>query len=418
MILCNSNGGFYEYSLYQTEWLEFYLDAGVSVMLWNYRGYGRSAGKPDLERIKKDGEVLVNYARTQKNTAVLGVHGESLGGCIATYVAKECVLDFLVADRTFSSIPTLTFFKFGKIVYWIYKLACGDNSDCISDYLNANCFKILMSDPNDAMIDDLASLKSAVALKLLSPDISILQLGYLQPKSLLTVSHIITPSALLSCVESIGRLKNFLDCLSENKPYKATEYFQRIGKGSYQPIHLETDGVLEESLPVCLDRLFAAISKINAGGKSFPCASEGKHGRLGLIIWLMTLDIWGSSVKASEEMLSSHMKAVNTIRGCLQEMQEIQEEYEKSENVLVKQVFKDINTIFNVLIEILGFLEERCGISSDLDETINRPQTDYQKAGILIPVHCGHSGLLNPAEKYLFSKHLLNYLSSSPSTTP
>jgi len=34
----------------------------------------------------------------------LGVHGESLGGMIAVHVAKTKNTDFLLADRTFSSL--------------------------------------------------------------------------------------------------------------------------------------------------------------------------------------------------------------------------------------------------------------------------------------------------------------------------
>ena len=78
----------------------------------------------------------------------------------------------------------------------------------------------------------------------------------------------------------------------------------------------------------------------------------------------MTLDIWGSSLKATEGGMNSLLKSVNIIRGCLQEIQIIQEEYEKSENFIIQQLFKDVNTVFNTLIEILGHLEERCGISS------------------------------------------------------
>jgi hypothetical protein len=34
----------------------------------------------------------------------LGVHGESLGGMIAVHLAKAKKVDFLFADRTFSSL--------------------------------------------------------------------------------------------------------------------------------------------------------------------------------------------------------------------------------------------------------------------------------------------------------------------------
>ena len=54
--------------------------------------------------IKKDGEAVVGFLRETLGVEKIGVHGESLGGCIATYLAWKCDLDFLFADRTFSSL--------------------------------------------------------------------------------------------------------------------------------------------------------------------------------------------------------------------------------------------------------------------------------------------------------------------------
>ena len=387
------------------------MESGISVFLWNYRGYGRSQGKANIERIKKDGEVIVNYLRTQKLVTKLGVHGESLGGCIAIYLAKECVLDFLIADRTFSSLSAVAFFNFGRLAYWIYKLARGDDFDSVSDYLAVNCFKILMSDPNDQMITDLSSLKSGVALKLLFPDSNLVVLEYLKPSSKHLLSHILTPPAISSCTESLIRLHQFLDCINgENNSFESSAYFKTLNRDTYEKIRIDTENYYEENLANCLERFFATISKINAAGKSLVEIINEKYQYLSLLVWLMTLDIWGSSLKASEERTSAHMKCINIIRTCLLEIENIQNEYEKSENIIVQQVFKDVNTIFNVLVEVLGFMEERCGISSDLDETIDKSHVDYHKAGILIPLNCGHSGLLNPSEKFIFSKHLLEYL--------
>lgn len=410
VILCNPNGGFYEFAYYQTEWLDYYNSLGLNVFLWNYRSYGRSGGKANLQKIKKDGEVIVNYIRTEKRVKVLGIHGESLGGCVAVYLAKECVLDFLIADRTFSSLSAVALFKFGKIAYWLFRLFRGDNSENVSDYIDTKCFKILMADPNDMMIDDLSSLKSAVALQIISAGSNIIELGYLKPSTQLNLSYIISPSALAICGDSLYRLKQFSKCLSENKPYQNSEYFKR---DNYERVKLETDTFQEENISNCVDHFFIVINKINAGGKRLSNTVEGRHHKLSLIIWMMALDIWGSSIKASEDRLSCHMKALNTIKRCLQEIQSIQEKHEKSESIIVKQVFKDVNIVFNILIELMGHLEERCGISSDLDETMNRIQPDYQKAGLLIPLQCGHSGILNPMEKHAFTRHLSKFLSES-----
>ncbi len=46
MIICCPNAGYYECLHYENDWIEFYIKNGLSVFLWNYRGYGRSTGTP------------------------------------------------------------------------------------------------------------------------------------------------------------------------------------------------------------------------------------------------------------------------------------------------------------------------------------------------------------------------------------
>lgn len=60
------------------------------MFLWNYRGYGRSKGRPSLEVLKKDGEAIVDYLKKVKGVSKLGVHGESIGGLIASHIAHHC----------------------------------------------------------------------------------------------------------------------------------------------------------------------------------------------------------------------------------------------------------------------------------------------------------------------------------------
>jgi hypothetical protein len=53
----------------------------------------------------RDGEKVYQYVKSSLNiTGKVGIHGESLGGCVASYVAKKNKLDFVFADRTFSGL--------------------------------------------------------------------------------------------------------------------------------------------------------------------------------------------------------------------------------------------------------------------------------------------------------------------------
>jgi len=63
IIICNPNFGFAETQQYCSEWPNFYLDFGINVILWNYRGYGNSTGVPSPENNRADAELVCAWAR-------------------------------------------------------------------------------------------------------------------------------------------------------------------------------------------------------------------------------------------------------------------------------------------------------------------------------------------------------------------
>lgn len=72
MIVCNPNLGFAEGQIYNSEWPNFYLDYGINVVLWNYRGYGQSTGFPSPGRNRRDVELVFSFARNKTNEVVHG----------------------------------------------------------------------------------------------------------------------------------------------------------------------------------------------------------------------------------------------------------------------------------------------------------------------------------------------------------
>ena len=55
MLMCNPNACYYEYAVNQSEWLEYYNNLGINVILWNYRGYGFSTKSLSPKNSKQDG---------------------------------------------------------------------------------------------------------------------------------------------------------------------------------------------------------------------------------------------------------------------------------------------------------------------------------------------------------------------------
>lgn len=89
IMFCNPNGAAYETLFHDTNWPDFYLQHQINVLMWNYRGYGHSEGRPSTIHFQRDGEGLVDYLRNVKHFKKVGVHGYSLGGQVACYLARH-----------------------------------------------------------------------------------------------------------------------------------------------------------------------------------------------------------------------------------------------------------------------------------------------------------------------------------------
>ena len=115
----------------------------------------------------KDGEVMVDYLRNSMNIKKLGVHGVSLGGFIATYLANSRQLDFLVADRAFSSLVNVVKYGFHGVVSWIFLFITWWNYTSSGDLIDTKCYKVTTFDSKDDVIPSLGSLAFGVTSEVL-----------------------------------------------------------------------------------------------------------------------------------------------------------------------------------------------------------------------------------------------------------
>jgi hypothetical protein len=222
VIFCNPNACYYEYLPYQTEWINYYYNLGVNLVVWNYRCYGRSqGGSISPTAIMKDGEKVYQYVKSNLVTGKIGIHGESLGGCVAPYVAKKCQVDFLFSDRTFASVVDIAHWGFGgQVASLIFRFLTGWNEECWKNFNEVNmpngqenrafCYKLLGSDPEDNIVSDLASMKSA-----LSKNIVVSRLSSLTPEAVVAKSRSVRIHNYLISDDNFDKLKYSLESLFE-----------------------------------------------------------------------------------------------------------------------------------------------------------------------------------------------------------
>jgi len=165
IIWCNPNAGYYESLVVESHWLNFYLSCGCNVFVFNYSGFGRSTGNPSPSSLAADGDAIIHFLM-ERGVTQIGVHGRSIGGIAGCHLAKKYpeLIKILIADRTFSTLARVANFMFGGWAVQGLSLS-GTWAENIKNFTMAPCYKVMICDPKDMSIPDVASLRTAVALK-------------------------------------------------------------------------------------------------------------------------------------------------------------------------------------------------------------------------------------------------------------
>ncbi len=93
--------------------VEDYKGAGLGLVIVDYRGFGESEGEPSEEGLYLDGLATFDYVhRTFPEHPIL-IHGRSLGGGVASYVAEHREGCGLILESSFTSTTEVARFSHG-----------------------------------------------------------------------------------------------------------------------------------------------------------------------------------------------------------------------------------------------------------------------------------------------------------------
>ncbi|TVR14735.1 MAG: alpha/beta fold hydrolase [Balneolaceae bacterium] len=97
--------------------IEAYREVPVNIMLFDYRGYGRSSGTASVRGLKTDARVAYNYARngapSPQETII--VHGHSMGSFLAAMIADENEVAGYILEGPITEVNRWT----RRLVPWI-----------------------------------------------------------------------------------------------------------------------------------------------------------------------------------------------------------------------------------------------------------------------------------------------------------
>jgi uncharacterized protein len=121
VLVCHGNAGNISHRL---DTCAAMLATGANVFLFDYRGYGRSKGRPSEEGTYCDAQAAYQWLR-QRSFASTNIiaFGESLGGGVAAELAVREPVGGLVLQSTFTSIPDIAAELFPWLpVRWLGKI--------------------------------------------------------------------------------------------------------------------------------------------------------------------------------------------------------------------------------------------------------------------------------------------------------
>lgn len=147
IIHCNGNGGNLSD---RVEKFLLFNSFGYSVIGFDYRGYGKSEGKPSEEGFYRDLKGVIDFATEKgyrKEKMIL--YGESIGGGVALQLALETKCAVLVLESTFTSIKDMA-----RIYYKLFptNLLLKSEFDNLSKIKKVKCPVIIMHSKEDEIV--------------------------------------------------------------------------------------------------------------------------------------------------------------------------------------------------------------------------------------------------------------------------
>jgi len=130
--------------------LRLFLGMGLSVMAFDYRGYGGSEGSPSEEGTARDMDAAVAHVRDVRGVPPERTifYGESLGGAVAIAAAAKHSPGALVVESTFTSVRDLAHRHYPFVPGWLVRFGY----DSRSLIATLTCPKLILHGPRDTIV--------------------------------------------------------------------------------------------------------------------------------------------------------------------------------------------------------------------------------------------------------------------------
>lgn len=197
VVFCHGNAGNISHRL---DWLRILHRLGLSVLIFDYRGYGRSEGRAREQGTYLDAEAAWAYLTQTRGyrPADIVLFGESLGGPIAAHLGMAVQPGAVILASTFTSVPELAAHHYRIFpVRWLSRFRYAT-----VEYLGAVKAPVLVIHSRD---DEIVPFAHGEALHRRAAE----------PKALLAIRGDHNGGFLLSEPALVAGMQQFLDMLRE-----------------------------------------------------------------------------------------------------------------------------------------------------------------------------------------------------------
>ena len=490
MIICGPNGA--PFQIFSRNFrFQNYLEYNMDVLCWNYRGYGFSEGKSTYNKLRSDVLELFDEIKNKYNYEKFAVHGISIGGIPCCHLARNRKeIELLICDRNFGKLDNITQdFSLGKYLYILYKILFFQSTDNVDNYLNSNCYKIILNDTKDNIVLECCSLKTLVSKKLCEKYFGCLpnnnnfvnnitletyssnnnntsELESLSSKKKLINTQNISVSSINDQINSdynahnhnnnikklenktvldkifnsVEEKKNFVNILIkisnilnkdklEIKPNKncITNLCDKCKNKSDEYPNLKEEELqsTNDIFNFVKNHMIDIFDSIESSGDTLLALLTIKRTDYGKAVYIdnffNNMFIWGCKSYSYGDKNNLHK--TKNIKYIFEECMKLFEEFWSSQEIISYKklpLLKDIEIIYKYFIQIQNNLKyvglnTKDGFVKLINEELldtNDSSSDYEKClaniniGNLVPLNCGHNGLLSMEENEIFDMYL------------
>ncbi|MCD6583325.1 MAG: alpha/beta hydrolase [Candidatus Omnitrophica bacterium] len=151
LLFCHGNAGNISH---RVEMIKMFHDVGLNVFIFDYRGYGKSQGRPSEKGLYQDALSSYRYLLQEKKILPqrIIIYGKSIGGNVAINLAFQAKNGLLISDSAFTSALDMGKNLFPFLPRFFLKSILGVKFDAFSKIKEITIPKLIIHSKDDEIV--------------------------------------------------------------------------------------------------------------------------------------------------------------------------------------------------------------------------------------------------------------------------